>query len=1021
MKNKFLYLLPVFFLLCYGSTFAQQEVENRDLDGNVYETIQLGDKVWMTENLKTTKCEDGSHIAEDLYKEDWKGRSLYASAAFERCNICPSGWRVPTKQDVKDLAESGLSPEEAKEALKWDWETIGGSSPRLHVQEATLGIYTASDLTEVMKYGYGWTVKGKENEFFAVRCVSEGQLIASDGETQEEMREGVSEGRTANTQPRNKGRVSSVRPGGAINNNASAAGQRVVVNKDLDGNIYETVKLGDKVWMTQNLKSTKCEDGSPIPENLYKEDWKGRSLYSSMAFEQCNICPSGWRVPTKEDVKGLSKSGLSAEEAKATLKWDWETIGGSSPRMHVQEATLGINTASDLTEVMKYGYGWTTKGKANEYFAVRCVSDGNLQSAKKPSPPTNRDRFAKNPRNYQKPNSTSNRPNANNNGQIGSTSNDALANNTGDKGGSTGVDEYYRVDNLSNPTFTKLDKEKAKTFVSRLEDRFKENEKLKRIEIFPRTFNIPNMGHQVYAVKLQYSESFKKLMMATHYLDTEMMNPKDDSYNPTRAGNLLKGASSIPSYGNDLRGGQRDGFIVMKAQGLNPANPPAALKEWIKNNLNGIFDQSTPKLKLSISSNNELSFCLGLGKIHTYKEQNGKLSKVRSLDVAGDLIAFTRGEDNKYCIVTSDGKSDNTYMHAFKGASDRKATQNLKLWDKYKQDNLKDRPYPTLDYANGEYLFQYYIHMWEASMNTNLHSASFRIKIQDDGSVSPRTWQTSHTFGMDALHNGTDWVSLYATDGDYFLNHPGVFIDKFDQKQKALLFSSPQRWAERGQGDAAHGQMNFFYTGLGGIAYNGSGYGAVFNNPKMKTAPSPLPQNVGFVYVSANYESTPRRQNGDKTPIDPTKNILSAGTEDNVTIYTERMNTEPVSYKRKVKWLSNYTSIENGFSNNTDIAAIGDKFVVVWEKWAKVGEEQDSWGDVLPVWDYLGTEAAVVDKSGKILKTKSLGKHPLNNWDDLRVQNGKVVWATFDNATFSVHVNTLDTNLNHNVKKMTLP
>lgn len=580
----------------------------------------------------------------------------------------------------------------------------------------------------------------------------------------------------------------------------------------------------------------------------------------------------------------------------------------------------------------------------------------------------------------------------------------------------TDGEEYYRVENLSNPTFTKLDATKAAAFISGIESRFEEKKKLKQKVVFPKYFNMSDMGVEVYAIKLSYSDYFKKMMMSTAYINTKMMDPKSDSYNPTRAGDIVGASSSLPRNGDELRAGKTDGFVIVKVKDLNAGNTKQKLTEWVKNNLDGIFNQSSPKLKISVSENNQLSLCLGMGKIQTFNEEGGKLKKVRTLDLNGELVAFTRGSGNNYNIITSDGKSDNTNLHSFKSANDGISTKNIKLWDKHRQDKLKDRPYPTFDYANGEYLLQYYLHLWEESMNTNLHSASFRVKIDGSGTATPRKWQTSHTFGMDALHNGTDWVSLYSTDGDFYLNHPGVFIDKIDKKQKALLFSSPQRWAEKGQGDAAHGQMNYFYTGLGGIAYDGSGYGAVLNNPKMTTAPTSLPLNVGYVYVKDDFTSTPRRNNGDQSLVDPTANLQNDGAADQVTIYSEKMNTEPVPYKRKVKWLSNYNSIEDGFVNNTDIVAIGDKFIVVWEKWAKVGEEQD-WGEMVPVWDHVSTEAVLIDKKGNILKTKSLGKQPLNNWDDLKVRNGKAVWATFDDTNLSISIHTLDANLNHSSTK----
>jgi uncharacterized protein (TIGR02145 family) len=94
-----------------------------DFDGNVYPTFQLGDQIWMAENLRVTHFNNGDAIpnvtsngtwatltsgAYCWYDNDQSTNEIYGIlynwyAVDDSRGLCPDGWRVPTDSEWTSL------------------------------------------------------------------------------------------------------------------------------------------------------------------------------------------------------------------------------------------------------------------------------------------------------------------------------------------------------------------------------------------------------------------------------------------------------------------------------------------------------------------------------------------------------------------------------------------------------------------------------------------------------------------------------------------------------------------------------------------------------------------------------------------------------------------------------------------------------------------------------------------------------------------------------------------------------
>jgi uncharacterized protein (TIGR02145 family) len=195
--------------------------------------------------------------------------------------------------------------------------------------------------------------------------------------------------------------------------------------KDYDGNLYSSVKIGNQVWMAENLKTTHYANGDPIPDGTgednisgepdpeywfaYNDDLNNVYTYGRLytwytVTNSGNICPDGWHVPSDTEwtqltdyLGGASVAGGKLKET-GTTHWNSPNTGATNESCFTGLPGgyryfngafnyIGIygywwsstvyNASSAWKQNMDYDNASTYRGFNNKKFglSVRCVRD----------------------------------------------------------------------------------------------------------------------------------------------------------------------------------------------------------------------------------------------------------------------------------------------------------------------------------------------------------------------------------------------------------------------------------------------------------------------------------------------------------------------------------------------------------------------------------------------------------------------------------------------------------------------
>jgi uncharacterized protein (TIGR02145 family) len=195
--------------------------------------------------------------------------------------------------------------------------------------------------------------------------------------------------------------------------------------KDIDGNVYNSITIGTQVWIVENLKTTKYNDGTSIP--IVSDDTAWASLtapalcwYNNDSIEYTktygalynyyavdlgsnggrNICPDGWHVPNASDwnrlftyLGGEYFAGGKLKEA-GTTHWTAPNYGATNETGFTALPGGGRDDDGKFYGLGEYNGWWSSPESGafrslasarvwvyvaqcpqNQGFSIRCIKD----------------------------------------------------------------------------------------------------------------------------------------------------------------------------------------------------------------------------------------------------------------------------------------------------------------------------------------------------------------------------------------------------------------------------------------------------------------------------------------------------------------------------------------------------------------------------------------------------------------------------------------------------------------------
>ncbi|MCF8317968.1 MAG: fibrobacter succinogenes major paralogous domain-containing protein, partial [Haliscomenobacter sp.] len=173
---------------------------------------------------------------------------------------------------------------------------------------------------------------------------------------------------------------------------------------DIDGNVYNTIAIGNQCWTKENLRVTKYNDGSSIPKGLNSTDWLNTTSGAYAIYDNDNsndaiygklynwyavkdgrgLCPKGWHAPS--DAEWITLTTYLGDMAGGKMKsidttlWNSPNTGATNESGFSALPGGGRNLGGSFESIRDFASFWsaTEQDSGNAWYYYLYYSAGGV-------------------------------------------------------------------------------------------------------------------------------------------------------------------------------------------------------------------------------------------------------------------------------------------------------------------------------------------------------------------------------------------------------------------------------------------------------------------------------------------------------------------------------------------------------------------------------------------------------------------------------------------------------------------